>query len=100
MANSRPVERSSSVCPVCGADVPPNALACPECGADEKSGLNEEMTRYDGLDIPDEAFADDDGASYDAIRKDKKPTAISIVWWLIGVAVLLVTLYLVFRHQL
>lgn len=47
-------------CPVCGEDVPRNAKACPGCGADERSGWNEETTRYDGLDLPDEAYADDD----------------------------------------
>lgn len=48
-----------SECPVCGADVPRGAAACPECGADERAGWNEETTRYDGLDLPDEAFADE-----------------------------------------
>ncbi|HEY0864169.1 MAG TPA: zinc ribbon domain-containing protein [Lacunisphaera sp.] len=46
-------------CPVCGEDVPRGAAACPGCGADERSGWNEEATRYDGLDLPDEAFADE-----------------------------------------
>lgn len=46
-------------CPVCGADVPRGAKACPDCGADERSGWNEEATRYDGLDLPDAAFADE-----------------------------------------
>lgn len=45
-------------CPVCGAAVPRNARACPECGADERSGWNEDDTRCDGLDLPDEAFND------------------------------------------
>jgi hypothetical protein len=44
---------------VCGADVPRGAKACPDCGADERSGWNDEATRYDGLDLPAEAFADD-----------------------------------------
>jgi predicted amidophosphoribosyltransferase len=45
-------------CPVCGEPVPRDARACPGCGADERSGWNEEATRYDGLDLPDEAFAE------------------------------------------
>ncbi|HWA26941.1 MAG TPA: zinc ribbon domain-containing protein [Lacunisphaera sp.] len=46
-------------CPVCGDEVPKGAKACPGCGADERSGWDEEDTRYDGLDLPDEAFGDD-----------------------------------------
>jgi len=46
-------------CPVCGEAVPRGARACPGCGADERSGWNEEATRYDGLDLPDTAFDDE-----------------------------------------
>jgi RNA polymerase subunit RPABC4/transcription elongation factor Spt4 len=46
-------------CPVCGESVPRGAKACPGCGADERSGWNEEATRHDGLDLPDEAFTDE-----------------------------------------
>ncbi len=46
-------------CPVCGERLPRNARACPGCGADERSGWNEEATRYDGLDLPDSAFEDE-----------------------------------------
>jgi uncharacterized protein (UPF0212 family) len=46
-------------CPVCGEDVPRGAKACPHCGADERTGWNDETTRYDGVDLPDEAFADE-----------------------------------------
>jgi hypothetical protein len=49
-------------CPVCGAAVPRNARACPGCGADERSGWNEEATRYDALDLPDSAFEDESPA--------------------------------------
>jgi len=46
------------VCPVCGAEVPRGAYACSACGADERSGWNEEETRYDGLDLPEDCFND------------------------------------------
>lgn len=45
------------ICPVCGETVPRRAKACPGCGADEKTGWNEDDTRYDGLDLPDEDIA-------------------------------------------
>ena len=40
------------VCPNCGAEVSPKALACPECGSDERTGWSDD-TMYDGLDLPD-----------------------------------------------
>jgi predicted nucleic acid-binding Zn ribbon protein len=46
-------------CPVCGAAVPRGARACPGCGADERTGWNEDTTRYDGLDLPDEVGDDE-----------------------------------------
>lgn len=53
-----PPRKPPAECPVCGAGVPREARACPECGADERTGWNEEATRYDGLDLPDTAFGD------------------------------------------
>jgi hypothetical protein len=44
------------ICPVCGEDVPRNALACPECGADDASGWKEDATLYDAVDVPSEEF--------------------------------------------
>jgi len=44
------------VCPVCGAEVPPRALACPECGSDDETGWKDEAAIYDGLDLPDTEF--------------------------------------------
>ena len=58
MSKSPRVETPTE-CPVCGASVPKGAKACRECGADERSGWNEEMTIYDGIDIPDDEFLDD-----------------------------------------
>jgi hypothetical protein len=50
---------SPDVCPVCGESVPSGSRACPGCGADERSGWNQDATRYDGLDLPDGAFSED-----------------------------------------
>lgn len=72
-------------CPVCGANVPSGAKACPECGADERSGWNEDDTRYDGLDLPDSAFEDDEAPR----RRAPKATP-SIFWWVVAVGLLLV----------
>jgi hypothetical protein len=49
-------------CPVCGETVPRGVRACPGCGADERSGWDEEATRYDGLDLPASTFDDDRSA--------------------------------------
>jgi len=49
---------SDFVCPNCGADVPGGSASCPECGSDDRTGWSED-TRYDGLDLPDEAFEDE-----------------------------------------
>jgi len=51
--------KSPAECPVCGEEVPRDAKSCPGCGADERTGWNEEATRYDGLDLPEDAFDDD-----------------------------------------
>jgi hypothetical protein len=48
-----------AVCPICGEVVPRDATACPGCGADERTGWNDEATRYDGLDLPDAAYGDE-----------------------------------------
>lgn len=80
-----------SECPVCGAAVPRAARACPECGADERSGWNEDDARYDGLDLPDEAF--DDGAPSarrPPVRRGLHPL------WLAVAALLLLALTLTF----
>ena len=54
----RPV--TPPVCPVCGEDVPRNALACPECGADHRSGWREDAASHDGTGLPDEGDFDYD----------------------------------------
>jgi hypothetical protein len=71
---------SPTECPVCGESVPRNARACPGCGADERSGWNEDTTRYDGLDLPPSAF--DDGNEHTPARRpanDKLWLAVTVV---------------------
>ena len=75
-------------CPVCGEAVPPRAKCCPGCGADEKTGWDEEATRYDGLDLPEEEAG------------QKQPKTIHPLFWLSVVIALLAVLVLtmVFRR--
>ena len=70
-------------CPVCGESVPRGAKACPGCGADERSGWDEEATRYDGLDLPDAAF--DDERESTPVRHPSRDK----IWLVVTVLVLL-----------
>ncbi|HRE82185.1 MAG TPA: zinc ribbon domain-containing protein [Opitutaceae bacterium] len=70
-------------CPVCGADVPRNARACPECGADERSGWNEEETRYDGIDLPDPADEQRDVPWSE--KGETTPRRPATFWWIVGI---------------
>jgi hypothetical protein len=73
--------------------VPPNARACPQCGADERSGWDEEATRYDGLDLPAEAFDPDEGA-----RSRPAGGGGTQIWWVVTAGlILLMLLALLFR---
>ena len=74
------------VCPVCGEDVPRNALACPECGADERSGWRADAEAYDGVGLPDDF--DYDGFVRDEFGSRVKPKGISVFWWLAAIAVI------------
>jgi hypothetical protein len=82
-----PAPTAPSVCPVCGEEVPPGAKACPACGADERTGWDQDTTRYDALDLPDEAY--DDGREQPAPRRWYQ----SALW--VGVALVLVILLIV-----
>ncbi|HUG13147.1 MAG TPA: zinc ribbon domain-containing protein [Opitutaceae bacterium] len=74
-------------CPVCGEDVPAGARSCPACGADERTGWDDEATRYDALDLPDEAFDEEIN------RPPRKRWHQSALW--VGVALVLVILLIV-----
>jgi uncharacterized membrane protein YvbJ len=89
------MKKAPPVCPVCGEDVPRNALACPECGADHNSGWKEGAETCDGVDLADEDF------NYDEFVKEEfgsspKPKAIKTVWWLTAICliILFIAIYL------
>jgi hypothetical protein len=46
-------------CPNCGAEVRRGARSCPECGADDETGWSED-TMYDGLDLPDPGYGEEE----------------------------------------
>ena len=89
MLRPKPGRKPPPVCPVCGAAVPPNAVACPECGACHDSGWKENADVYDGLDFLDEASESDGGK----VRWGKKPglhpfwrivaliAVLALFWW-------------------
>lgn len=80
-----------SECPVCGAAVKPTARACPECGADERSGWNDDDTRYDGIDLPETSF--DEEKRHEAGGEPRlKPRGLSVWWWLVGLGLLAILL--------
>ena len=76
-----------SVCPVCGEDVPRNALACPECGADERSGWREDAGTYDGVDLPEDF--DYDEFVRDELGSRLKPKGIPVFWWITAIVVII-----------
>jgi predicted nucleic acid-binding Zn ribbon protein len=76
------------ICPVCGETVPRRATACPGCGADERTGWDEDATRYDGLDLPEEGTG----------RKQQKEGH-PLFWMSVVVALLVIlVLTLIFRR--
>ena len=79
--------RPPKVCPVCGEDVPPVALACPECGADHRSGWREDTELYDAVDLPDDDFNYEDFVQRE-FGSSRRPT-IKKVWWI--TAIILIT---------
>ena len=71
--------KTPEICPVCGEDVPANALACPGCGADHNSGWKEDT--YNGLDLPDDDF-DYDQFIEQEFGSPIKPAGIRAWWWI------------------
>ena len=83
--NSRP--RTPEICPICGEDVPPRALACPECGADHNTGWK--PGAMDVADGPDEEF---DYEEFTRREFGGKPAArLHPVWWVTAAVLLVAT---------
>jgi uncharacterized membrane protein YvbJ len=97
MARKKPTKpEAPEACPVCGEDVPRDALACPECGADHNSGWRQESNVYDAVDLPDESF------NYDEFIRTEfgsaaKPSAIKTFWWIAGIIVIIVLVVIYFH---
>ena len=95
MTNKKHIRgRTPEVCPVCGENVPRDALACPECGADHRSGWREDADTYDGVDLQEHDF------NYDNFVKQEfgskaKPAGLKTIWWIVGI-VLIVAFVLYF----
>ncbi len=83
--NSRP--RTPEVCPVCGENVPPRALACPECGADHRSGWKPDAAAEDGLDLPDETF-DYNTFIEDEFQPQRNTPPVYPLWWVTAIVIL------------
>ncbi|WP_255558863.1 large ribosomal subunit protein bL32 [Horticoccus luteus] len=75
-------------CAQCGAPIPPRAHACPACGADERTGWRE-TSIYDGLELPDSAFADDDAPPRPRVPR-RHINGIAWYWWCFAVAFIFV----------
>lgn len=95
--NSRP--RTPKICPVCGEDVPPKALACPECGADHNTGWKPGALDQDGLDLPgDDDFNYNEFIQNEFGASSKRSAGIHPLWWVTAVVLLLILgLMLLFR---
>lgn len=84
-------KRPPQVCPVCGEDVPPKALACPECGACHNSGWKDDAHIHDGLDLPDDEFDHDDYVKRE-FGGGAKPAGMGAIWWVTATVLLLILL--------
>lgn len=77
--------RPPDICPNCGAEVPPKAVACSECGADDQTGWSE-SARSDGLDLPEDTFDYDEFIKREFAGPGPVPRGIHWFWWAIALA--------------
>jgi len=81
--------RAPQVCPVCGEEVPPGAVACPACGADHHSGWRDDAGSCDGVGMPDDEFNYDEFVEQE-FGSSPKPAAIKTLWWVTAILVIVV----------
>jgi hypothetical protein len=74
-------------CANCGATLPRSARACPECGADERTGWREASV-YDGLDLPETAWRDNDPSSDEPRRRSGRVNGVPWHWLTVGLLLL------------
>jgi hypothetical protein len=86
-------------CPICGAEVPPNAKACPKCGADEKTGWSEDA-ETSGLDLPDEDFDYEEFVKHEfgGGKKAPIPRGIHWFWWIVAILIVVAFIWLFLRR--
>ncbi len=92
--SKRPRAKPPEVCPICGEDVPPNAMACPECGADHNSGWRPDADSYGLIGEAEEDF-DYDEFVRSEFGSSPRPAGISVIWWVTAL-VLLVALAMLY----
>ena len=83
-------------CPNCGAEVPRNAKACPECGSDESTGWSDKA-HADNLGLPDDEFDYDKFVKEEFGTGQTKPRGISWLWWVTGLLLIGLLLFLFLR---
>jgi hypothetical protein len=93
--SKRPRLQPPDVCPVCGEEVPRNALACRGCGADHNSGWRVDADLHDALGAADEEFDYEDFVRNE-FETALKPAGIKTVWWITGLILIVVLTLLYF----
>lgn len=88
------LKQPPEICPQCGSEVPPEAVACPECGSDYETGWSEEADAQ-RLGLPDEKFDYDEFVKEEFHEKGAQPRNRG-AWWWIAAILLLIALVLFF----
>lgn len=85
-----------AICPVCGEEVPRNALACPECGADHETGWREDADAV-GQSGDDPGDFDYEEFTAREFGHSSKPHGLAWHWWLVAIFILAATAYFIVR---